>query len=211
MSNKAELLKLFEDVGFNAENLTKAGVIFEHAVQARIADIEEDLEAKFEVEREQLVEALDEYLREELVESLEDVRKLMLLAVSQLGGAGAVDAFIKKIAALAREGALSAASSNWASGADDDSAANRASIAGGGASARKEEVEAEEARSVFEEVSEGLEEEQIEEFKDLVGDLTYSGDVPRLRSQLMTIRNQHFASPLTEQYVRAIARTVRKT
>jgi hypothetical protein len=47
---------------------------------------------------------------------------------------------VRKIAALAREGALSAASGDWARGSDDDSASNRDSIRGGGVAARKEKV-----------------------------------------------------------------------
>jgi hypothetical protein len=214
MSIETELLKLYENVGLNPENIAKAGAIFEHAVQIRITDIEEDLEAKFEVEREQLVEALDLYMDQRLDESVDDIRKLMLLAVSEIGGPGAVDAFIKKVAALAREGALSAASSDWAQGSDDGSARNRQSVAGGGTSkavhSEETEAEIEEAVAVFEQVGTPLDEAQYREFKDLVGDLTYSGDAARLRAQLTAIRNQHFPSALTEGYADVISRTVRK-
>jgi hypothetical protein len=210
MSNNTDLMKLFEDVGFNPENVAKAQAIFEHEVQSKIADVEEDLEAKFEAQREHLVETLDAYLEEEVVESVEDVRKMMIAAVSQLGGPDAVDAYMKKIAAMVRDGALFASSSDWSSGSDDDSASNRASIRGGGVSTRQEEVEADEAMVVFEQVADGLDEDQVDEFKNLVGDLTYSGDIPRLRAELTTIRNQNFPSPLTEQYVSAISRTVRR-
>jgi hypothetical protein len=214
MSIETELLKLYEDVGLNAVNIAKADAIFEHAVQTRITDIEEDLEAKFEVEREQLVQALDLYLGQALDESVDDIRKLMLLAVSQLGGPGAVDVYIKKIAALARDGALSAASSDWAQGSDDDSIRNRQSASGCGASkavhSEETDAETEEALAIFEEVADGLADEDVQSFRELVGGLTYSGDAPLLRSQLTTIRNQHFASRLTENYVRAISRTVRR-
>jgi hypothetical protein len=82
----AELITLFEEVGFTVENLAKARMIFEHAVHVRVADIEEDLDAKFEVREAQLIEAIDNYLGQQLDESIDDIRKLMLLAVSQIGG-----------------------------------------------------------------------------------------------------------------------------
>jgi hypothetical protein len=215
MSNTSDLTELLENVGFDAENIGKAKAIFEQAVldkvldikeRALVADIKEGLDASAEVRADEFVGALDDYLDE----SVDDIRKLMILAVSQLGGPGAVDAFMKKVAALAREGALSAASSEWAQGSPDDSTSNRDSIRGGGVAARKEEIEAEEAAAVFEQVAAGLSEDDADEFLELVGDITYSGDAPRLRSQLTTIRNQNFASPLTENYCAAISRTVRR-
>ncbi len=119
------LTELLENAGFTGEFLDNTRKLFEETLLARVADIQEDLEAKFEVERDQLVEALDLFLEQELGELIDDVRKMMLLVVSQLGGPDAVDAYIKRVAALVRDGALSASSSDWSDSVPNVSAANR--------------------------------------------------------------------------------------
>jgi hypothetical protein len=138
---RKDLTKIFEDIGLNAENIEKADVIFDHAVLVKVADIKEDLVAKFEVQEEQLVKAVDAYMEE----SVGDIRNMMLLAVSSLGGPSARDEFIRKVAAAAQSGALSAASGDWAQGSPDDSERNRRSVAGSGVSkaVHSEETEAE--------------------------------------------------------------------
>jgi hypothetical protein len=141
--SRDDLTRVFEASGLNADNIVKANMLFEHAVLVKVADIEDGLTARFEVQQEELVRAIGVFLEQELEESIDDIRKLCLLAVSEIGGPEAVDAFIKKVAELARAGALSASSSEWAQGSPDDSASNKDSIRGGGVSTRKEDVEAE--------------------------------------------------------------------
>ena len=156
MSNTTEgehtLTELLENAGFTGEFLDNSRKLFEEALFERVAEIEEDLEAKFEAERDQLVETIGDYFEQEIGKSIDDVRKMMVTLAGSLGGPDAAAAFIKKIAAMVRDGALSSASADWASGSDDDSASNRDSIRGGGVSTRKEEVESEQALAVFEEV-----------------------------------------------------------
>ena len=130
------------DSGLNADNIVKAHVLFENAVLAKVADVEDGLITMFEAHKNQLVRDIGRFLEQEFDESVEDIRKLCLLAVSEIGGPEAVESFIKKVAALARAGALSASSSEWAQGSPDDSATNRDSICGGVA-VRKEHVEGE--------------------------------------------------------------------
>jgi hypothetical protein len=140
-SSLNEVFKLFEDEEVDGElQLSEYGLqlqrLFESAVENRVSTLLSEHVGKID-------QALDAYLEQEFDESVADIRKLCLLAVSEIGGPEAVDAFIKKVAALARAGALSASSSEWAQGSPDDSASNRDSIHGGGVAVRKENVEAE--------------------------------------------------------------------
>jgi hypothetical protein len=155
-------------------------------------------------------EAIDAYLDQQLEESVEELRKLMILAVSELGGAAARDSFLRKVAALARANILSAESGAWAQGSPGASAANLDSLHPNSRPAHYEDMdEVEEGVSVFEEVAEGLNDDQVEVFKTIVEDLEYSGDTPNLRAQLTSIRNHTFANPSVARYVDAINSTVR--
>ena len=118
-----EVFKLFEDDKVDGEwQLSEYGLhlqkVFESAIENRVSTLLAEHVGKID-------QALDAYLEQELEESVDDIRKLCLLAVSEIGGPEAVDAFIKKVAALARAGALSASSSEWAQGPPDDSASNK--------------------------------------------------------------------------------------
>src|ERR1019366_1352141 len=107
----------------------------------------------------ELVGIFDAYMEQEVLptmnESVEDsvaeLRKLMLLAVAEIGGQDAARAFINKVAALARAGALSSASGEWAAAGPNDSASNLDTVRGGSGTLRKEDVddEIETAREIF--------------------------------------------------------------
>jgi hypothetical protein len=164
---------------------------------------------------EELVARIDDYFEQEIDpavnESVEELRRLMILAVTELGGPGARDAFLRKVAAEARAGALSAASGAWAQGSPNASAANLDSLHPNSRPAHYEDVEAAQAMSVFAEVAADLSEEQTEDFKALVEDVVYSvGEGQKLRARLTEIKNQNFVDPSVSSFVAAISRTVRK-
>src|SRR5258708_1608383 len=108
----------------------------------RLKEITEDaMKRQVDYRMDQLVETVDAYfelVNESSEDSVSELRKLMILAVSELGGAPARDAFLAKIAALARSGALSSATGAWAQGSPHDSGSDRGSVHGGGVSVRKE-------------------------------------------------------------------------
>jgi hypothetical protein len=120
-------------------------------------------------------------------------------------------AYLRLTVAALRAGSLSSATGAWAQGSPNDSAENRDTVRGGSGTLRKESVEAEEAAEIFEEVSAGLDVDQVEEFKSLVEDLSYDhGRADVLRNQLTEVRNRAFPDPRTVRYVDAIARAIRR-
>jgi hypothetical protein len=172
---------------------------------------------KIDARHDELVETIDAYMESEVLPMMEDsvaeLRKLMLLAVASIGGPDKAREFVKRVGELARAGSLSSATGAWAQGGPPDASSNRNSIRGGGISTRKEEVEAaerDEARAVFEEVVSDMDEDGVALMEYLCGDIEYSGDQNKLKRDLQLIRNQHVPDALTESYVRAIARTIRK-
>jgi hypothetical protein len=165
-----------------------------------------------------LVEVFEAYVDQEIVptiaESVEDavaeIRKLCLLSVSVLGGQEKTNEFIRRVGELARAGALSSASGEWASAGPNDSASNLATVRGGSGTLRKEDVERAEAAAIFEDVTADMDEDDQSLMMELCGDLEYAGDANKLRREIELVRNQQVPSPLTESYVKAISRTVLK-
>jgi hypothetical protein len=127
---------LFEDEKDDRGNL----VLSEHGVE-----MIEAVDAKIGSRIDNVVEAIDQYFADDvssaIEESVEELRRLMILSVSEIAGPEAVANFIKRVAELARAGALSSASGEWASGGPSDASSNRDSIRGGGISVREEDVE----------------------------------------------------------------------
>jgi hypothetical protein len=166
---------------------------------------------------EELTEKLDEYLAEhvtdaitEAEDSISELKRLMILAVTELGGIEARDALLRKIAALSRANALSTASgSDWSGEAPDQSAQNRASISGH--SNEDVEHEKETALRVFDQVTKDLNEERREHLKEFRGDVEFNGDVRALHEILTTTKEMLFGQtgPMAG-YCAAITRTVRK-
>jgi hypothetical protein len=109
----------------------------------------EALEGKIAESHDELTEVFDAYMEQEVLptmneavdDAVAELRKLMLLAVATISGQDKTREFVRKVAELARAGALSSASGAWAQGGPADASANRDSIRGGGISVRKEEVE----------------------------------------------------------------------
>jgi hypothetical protein len=127
---------LFEDEKDESGNL----VLSEHGLE-----MIEAVDAKIASRIDNVVEAVDQYFADDvssaIEESVEELRRLMILAVSEIAGPEGVKSYIKRVAELARAGVLSASSAAWAQGSPNDAAGNRDSVRGGGVSVRKEEVE----------------------------------------------------------------------
>jgi hypothetical protein len=71
--------------------------------------------------------------------------------------------------------------------------------------ARNEDVEAAETLEIFREVADGLDEYQLDEFRELAEDLTYSrGNTSGLRDRLSEIKNQNFVDARVFPYLTAI-------
>jgi hypothetical protein len=216
MANDKDPMGLFEDDRDAAGELvlSEIGVKFGEVVKDNFKEISEEAVAK---SHDELTEVFDAYMDQEvrpmIEDSVADLRKLMLLAISEIGGPDALANFIKKVGALARAGALSSQSGEWAAAGPDDSAENHQTVAGGGSTLRREAVEANEravAAKIFNEVVADMDDDGKALMEDLAGDLIFDGDENRLKRQLELIRNQQVPSPLTENYVKAIARTVRR-
>jgi hypothetical protein len=218
---------MLQTFGLNEENAENIRQLFELEVEQVEEQLNERFDARIDEHVTKINAGLDEYLdhvlsegiAEVVNESVEELRNLMLLSVSTVAGPEKAMEFVRKVGALARAGALSSASGDWASGADDDSAKNRQSIAGGGTSkpvGRNEEVEENdglkvEAAEVFSEASAGLLAEDVERFKSLAGNVEFDGDVDDLAVRLKFIRESYFGvASQVAPYVRAIARSVRK-
>jgi hypothetical protein len=166
----------------------------------------------------EIIEQLNTYIDEEVhpvVEGeVDDLRKLMIIAVGELGGADARESFLKKIAALARTGALSAAAGDWAQAgttakARDTTPASE-TLRPNSRLAKYEEFEGDEAEAaleVFAEVTGRLTKDQREQMKVLTEDVEFDGDVEGLRERLTVIADNAF--PPVNPYVDAISRTVR--
>ena len=128
-----ELINLIEMMGLNEENAAKAIACFEAHVENRVL---EEVESIRKSVFEELSTKIDEYLGEHVNDAIEEaeseikeLKRLMILAVTELGGAEARDALLRKIGALARKNAVSASTdSDWGAESPDASAANRASI-----------------------------------------------------------------------------------
>jgi hypothetical protein len=149
------------------------------------------------------------WIKESVASSEDELRKLMLLAVSELGGPEAATSFIRKVATPARSGALSAASGDWASGASSSAAKNKQSVTPGSRPSN-EDLDLEEADvvlEVFHEVTEGMPEDQVARMRSLCEDIEFEGDVAELRERISTVREVAF--PGANPYVAAISRTVR--
>lgn len=184
------------------------------AVEDRMDAFTKVLDAYFAEEvKPHIEESIDETVEEITESAVEEMRRLLLLAVAEIGGQAKARSFIDKVGALARAGALSSASGDWAQGAADDASANRQTVAGGSGTLRREDreaVEREQAAAIFEDVTADLEGDEVALMMELTEDMLYDGDQNKLRRQLELIRNQQVPSPLTESYVKAIARTIRK-
>jgi hypothetical protein len=211
-TNDDMLKETIKTAGLNEENAKKAMLMFEAMVIERLEALTEAIEAKVIGN---LREEIDAYITEEMApyidESVDELRNLMRLAVATIGGQDAVAAFIKRVAALARAGTLSASSGDWAAAAPDDSVSNSATIAGGGVNLRKEEVEeVEKVHEIFDDVTADMSEDDREQMKVLSEDLVYGGDAQRLRSQLTSIKLRNFYDAGVAAYSDAISRSVRK-
>jgi hypothetical protein len=193
--------------------LSEVGERFGEVIRESMKDIVDDRMGA-------MVEAVDQYFQEDVTDHVNDlvednvaeIRKLMLLAISTISGSEKTREFIRKVAELARAGALSSATGAWAQGGPPDASTNRDSVRGGGISTRKESVddEIEEAREIFYEAVADMDEDGKALMMSLCGDIEYSGDAGRLRREIELVRNQQVPSPLTEAYTRAISRTVRR-
>jgi hypothetical protein len=178
----------------------------------------ESLKSIVDDRMENMVETVDQYFQQEITsyvnenveDSVAELRKLMLLAVASIGGQEKAREFVRKVAELARAGALSASSAAWAQGSPGASAENRQSIAGGSGTLRKESVEREEVAEIFNEAVADMSEDGKALMMELCGEIEYSGDAAKLRREIELVRNQQVRSPLTENYVRAISRTIRR-
>jgi hypothetical protein len=185
---------------------------------AMVEAVRDQVDERIDDRHDELVETIDAYMEQEVLptvaESVDDavaeLRKLMLLAVAQIGGSDKAREFVRKVAELARAGALSSATGAWAQGGPPDASSNRDSVRGGGVSTRKEDVEREEAAEIFNEAIADMSEDGKAMMMELCGDLEYSGDASKLRREIELVRNQQVPSPLTESYVKAIARTIRR-
>jgi hypothetical protein len=209
---------LFEEDANGQLVMTELGRRFKEMYNESLAELVED-------RMENMIEAVDQYFQQEITsyieESVEDsvaeLRKLCLLAVSTIGGQDKDREFVRKVAELARTGALSSASGAWAQSGPPDASANRDSVRGGGVSTRKEsvddeetEVEIEQARAVFREAAEGLTGAETSRLMSLTENMEFDGDEDKLRRDLKVIRESYFGSAATSSYVRAISRTVLK-
>jgi hypothetical protein len=211
--NDALTLFKFEEDG--ELQLTETGERLMNSIDQRVKEAVEPL-----------VKKLDEYLEAEIgirVDEAEDgiseLRRLLLLAVSDIAGPDKVRELLQKVGSLARKTAVSAASSDWAQGSPGavgaTAVANRDSIQG---HAREEVEHGEEdvellrlqAKAVFEEVADGLNRTETQTLLNLSEDITFDGDTNRLREHLRAIRQVVLPNrgPIN-QYVATIARTVR--
>src|SRR5580704_13544383 len=161
MANDADPNGLFEDeVDENGDPvLSENGKQFGNVVKAAFREeIADRMENMVETVSQYFEQEVTSYVEESVEDSVAELRKLMLLAVAQIGGPDKARDFIRKVAELARSGVLSASSAAWAQGSPGASAENRQSIAGGGVSTRKESVdvddEIETAREIFYEAAE---------------------------------------------------------
>jgi hypothetical protein len=182
---------------------------------AMVEAVRDQVDERIDDRHDELVETTDAYMdlvNENVDDSVAELRKLMLLAVASIGGADKANDFIRKVAELARVGALSSATGAWAQGGPPDASSNRQSIAGGGVSTRKEDVddEIEEAREIFREAAEGLTGAETARLRSLTENMEFDGDEDKLRNDLRVIRESYFGSPATASYVKAISRTVLK-
>jgi hypothetical protein len=216
MANDADPYSLFEDeVDENGDPvLSDNGKRFGNVVKAAFREeIADRMENMVETVSQYFEQEVTSYVEESVEDSVAELRKLMLLAVASIGGADKANDFIRKVAELARAGALSSATGAWAQGSPDDSA-NRDSVRGGGVSraVRQEDLddEKEEARAIFYEAAEGLTADETSRLMSLTEDLEFDGDEDKLRNDLKVIRESYFGSPATSSYVKAIARTIRR-
>jgi hypothetical protein len=210
-----EVFKLFEDER-DADGQLVLSEFGLRLMELTEAAIEERVNSRTEtliVEHVQKIDqAIDIYMEQELEESVDELRKLMILAVSELGGATARDAFLAKIAALARANILSAASGAWAQGSPNDSTRNKDSLRPNSRPAHYEDMEEGEiALKIFNEAASDLDAVETDRFKTLCEGVVFSGDEAKLRTNLTTIREAYFVgSAKTAPYVAAISRTARK-
>jgi hypothetical protein len=210
MSETKVTLDMLEENDDGELQLSERGVefmnIIETRIEARADELVETMEGR--------VEAYVDLELEPLVESTtDDLRKLMLLAVAEIGGQEKATAFIRKVATLARAGALSSATGQWAAGADDASEKNRHSVDGNGQSrptSTAEEYERAAALSVFEEVTEDLDVDQVEKLQSLCENVEFDGDEEQLRKTLVEARDSYIDAPQVHSYSRAISKSVRK-
>src|ERR1700730_1545481 len=104
-TNEDGLATIIAGAGLTEENAEKARLIFEHAVSERVG---EELEDRVYSRVDAIDEAIQEYMEQAMAqainESEDELRKLMILCVSEIAGPDAVKSFIAKVAALARQG-----------------------------------------------------------------------------------------------------------
>ena len=167
-----QIVEELHKMGLSDENAEKARLIFRHAIDEEVAYQAECLTAK-----------IDEYLCEHvkrqydnLAESTSELAQLVM-DLTQAGTAEARRAVILRISALSKAMACSAAKdSDWGGEAPDDAEANRRSI-----TPHNEDyasyVQKKDALHVFNQVTEALTEDQKEEFKSLVEDVEFNGDI----------------------------------
>jgi hypothetical protein len=95
--------------------LSEVGERFGEVIRESMKDIVDDRMGA-------MVEAVDQYFQEDVTDHVNDlvednvaeIRKLMLLAISTISGSEKTREFIRKVAELARAGALSSATGAWA-------------------------------------------------------------------------------------------------
>src|SRR5580704_9412775 len=195
MANDADPNGLFEDeVDENGDPvLSENGKQFGNVVKAAFREeIADRMENMVETVSQYFEQEVTSYVEESVEDSVAELRKLMLLAVASIGGADKAKDFVRKVAELARAGALSSATGAWAQGGPPDASANRDSVRGGGVSraVRQEDLddEKEEARAIFYEAAEGLTADETSRLMSLTEDLEFDGDEDKLRNDLKAIR-----------------------
>ena len=76
-TSRADLNRVFEASGLDADNIVKAHVLFEHAVLTKVADVEDGLITMFEAQKDQLVRDIGRFLEHEFDESVVNLNVLL--------------------------------------------------------------------------------------------------------------------------------------
>jgi hypothetical protein len=123
---------VLSEIGLRFKEITEDAMA--RQVDARIDELVKTVDQYFELE---VMPAIEE----DVESSVAELRKLMLLAVAQIGGQDKAREFVRKIAELARAGALSSASGAWAQASPNEAGSNHDSLTPNSRPARYEEVE----------------------------------------------------------------------
>jgi hypothetical protein len=163
---------------FDAAVEAKFDELVTEAVGDHVASIVEVMDDRVDEKIEDLVSRIDEWSGLMIESTREELIKLMTVAVQELGGEAKRKAFINKVAALVRSGALSSLSGDFGQGTDDKSKENRDRVHG-----RANEDLANEGRRVFEETTSMLTEDQKDKLMKSVENAEYHS-VPELQNIL---------------------------